>query len=96
MSCIPGGGEDGWDQSLTFITNPSLGYSIFVVKGDLPDCEADQILRMIRVEQMQRPRLIGEEAALRDQRYHRLYPTYPPTPSGILLYIGPDRGRAGM
>lgn len=43
------------------------GYSIFVVKGDLPDCEADQILRMIRVEQMQRPRLIGEEAALRDQ-----------------------------
>ncbi|XP_075700444.1 ataxin-3 [Rhinoderma darwinii] len=43
------------------------GYSIFVVKGDLPDCEADQILQMIRVQQMQRPRLIGEDAALRDQ-----------------------------
>uniref|UniRef100_A0A2R8M946 Ataxin-3 homolog n=1 Tax=Callithrix jacchus TaxID=9483 RepID=A0A2R8M946_CALJA len=24
------------------------GYSIFVVKGDLPDCEADQLLQMIR------------------------------------------------
>uniref|UniRef100_A0A8C0V9S1 ubiquitinyl hydrolase 1 n=1 Tax=Cyanistes caeruleus TaxID=156563 RepID=A0A8C0V9S1_CYACU len=39
------------------------GYSIFVVKGDLPDCEADQLLQMIRVQQMQRPKLIGEEAA---------------------------------
>ncbi|NXK97874.1 ATX3 protein, partial [Formicarius rufipectus] len=45
------------------------GYSIFVVKGDLPDCEADQLLQMIRVQQMQRPKLIGEEAAQsRDQR----------------------------
>ncbi|NXR99649.1 ATX3 protein, partial [Oxylabes madagascariensis] len=45
------------------------GYSIFVVKGDLPDCEADQLLQMIRVQQMQRPKLIGEDAAqLRDQR----------------------------
>ncbi|NWX12598.1 ATX3 protein, partial [Aegotheles bennettii] len=48
------------------------GYSIFVVKGDLPDCEADQLLQMIRVQQMQRPKLIGEEAAqLRDQRLPR-------------------------
>uniref|UniRef100_A0A8B9P072 ubiquitinyl hydrolase 1 n=1 Tax=Accipiter nisus TaxID=211598 RepID=A0A8B9P072_9AVES len=39
------------------------GYSIFVVKGDLPDCEADQLLQMIRVQQMQRPKLIGEETA---------------------------------
>lgn len=45
------------------------GYSIFVVKGDLPECEADQLLQMIRVQQMQRPKLIGEEAAQsRDQR----------------------------
>ncbi|KAM9064665.1 ataxin-3 isoform X1 [Sarcophilus harrisii] len=45
------------------------GYSIFVVKGDLPDCEADQLLQMIRVKQMHRPRLIGEELAqLKDQR----------------------------
>ncbi|XP_040107846.1 ataxin-3-like isoform X4 [Oryx dammah] len=39
------------------------GYSIFVVKGDLPDCEADQLLQMIRVPQMHRPKLIGEELA---------------------------------
>nr|XP_009688076.1 PREDICTED: ataxin-3 isoform X3 [Struthio camelus australis] len=45
------------------------GYSIFVVKGDLPDCEADQLLQMIRVQQIQRPKLIGEETAQsRDQR----------------------------
>uniref|UniRef100_A0A8C9L4Q3 ubiquitinyl hydrolase 1 n=1 Tax=Pavo cristatus TaxID=9049 RepID=A0A8C9L4Q3_PAVCR len=45
------------------------GYSIFVVKGDLPDCEADQLLQMIRVQQVQRPKLIGEETAQsRDQR----------------------------
>ncbi|KAM6201507.1 ataxin-3 [Rhynchocyon petersi] len=48
------------------------GYSIFVVKGDLPDCEADQLLQMIRVQQMQRPKLIGEELAqLRDQRVQK-------------------------
>ncbi|NWS51485.1 ATX3 protein, partial [Chunga burmeisteri] len=48
------------------------GYSIFVVKGDLPDCEADQLLQMIRVQQMQRPKLIGEETAQsRDQRLLR-------------------------
>ncbi|MGH0154518.1 UNVERIFIED_CONTAM: hypothetical protein FKN15_029846 [Acipenser sinensis] len=39
------------------------GYSIFVIRGDLPDCEADQILGIVRVEQTQRPKLIGEEAA---------------------------------
>ncbi|KAL4656394.1 ataxin-3 isoform X1 [Arapaima gigas] len=39
------------------------GYSIFVIRGNLPDCEAEQILRIMRVEQRQRPRLIGEEAA---------------------------------
>uniref|UniRef100_A0A8B9EBX1 ubiquitinyl hydrolase 1 n=1 Tax=Anser cygnoides TaxID=8845 RepID=A0A8B9EBX1_ANSCY len=45
------------------------GYSIFVVKGDLPDCEADQLLQMIRVQQVQRPKLIGEETAQsREQR----------------------------
>ncbi|XP_010214033.1 PREDICTED: ataxin-3 isoform X1 [Tinamus guttatus] len=45
------------------------GYSIFVVKGELPDCEADQLLQMIRVQQMQRPKLIGEETAQsREQR----------------------------
>ncbi|KAJ6661862.1 hypothetical protein lerEdw1_013033 [Lerista edwardsae] len=48
------------------------GYSIFVVKGDLPDCEADQLLQMIRVQQMQRPKLIGEETLQsRDQRIQK-------------------------
>ncbi|XP_051579222.1 ataxin-3 isoform X2 [Myxocyprinus asiaticus] len=39
------------------------GYSIFVISGNLPDCEADQILRIMRVEQQQRPKLIGEDEA---------------------------------
>nr|XP_020657855.1 ataxin-3 isoform X1 [Pogona vitticeps] len=48
------------------------GYSIFVVKGDLPDCEADQLLQMIRVQQMQRPKLIGEETPQsKDQRVQK-------------------------
>ncbi|XP_076979497.1 ataxin-3 isoform X5 [Tamandua tetradactyla] len=48
------------------------GYSIFVVKGELPDCEADQLLQMIRVQQMHRPKLIGEELAqLKDQRVQK-------------------------
>ncbi|XP_075782816.1 ataxin-3 isoform X7 [Pelodiscus sinensis] len=48
------------------------GYSIFVVKGDLPDCEADQLLQMIQVQQMQRPKLIGEETAQSmDQRVQK-------------------------
>ncbi|XP_041428950.1 ataxin-3 isoform X2 [Xenopus laevis] len=47
------------------------GYSIFVVKGDLPECEADQLLQMVQVHQSQRPRLIGEDAAARDQRVQR-------------------------
>ncbi|KAM9090769.1 ataxin-3 isoform 7-T7 [Megaptera novaeangliae] len=48
------------------------GYSIFVVKGDLPDCEADQLLQMVRVQQMHRPKLIGEELAqLKEQRVQK-------------------------
>lgn len=41
----------------------STGYSIFVIRGNLPECEAEQILRFMRVQQQQRPRLIGEEEA---------------------------------
>ncbi|XP_056623132.1 ataxin-3 [Triplophysa dalaica] len=41
------------------------GYSIFVIQGNLPDCEADQILGIMRVEQQQRPKLIGEDEAQR-------------------------------
>ncbi|TMS21790.1 Ataxin-3 [Larimichthys crocea] len=39
------------------------GYSIFVIRGNLPECEAEQILGFMRVQQQQRPRLIGEEDA---------------------------------
>ncbi|KAL7379753.1 hypothetical protein ABVT39_005388 [Epinephelus coioides] len=37
------------------------GYSIFVIRGNLPECEAEQILGIMRVQQQQRPRLIGED-----------------------------------
>ena len=48
------------------------GYSIFVVKGDLPDCKANQLLQMIRVQQMHQPKLIGEELAqLKEQRVQK-------------------------
>lgn len=40
-----------------------LGYSIFVIRGNLPECEADQLLQIMRVEQHHRPKLIGEEEA---------------------------------
>ncbi|KAF7704591.1 ataxin-3 [Silurus meridionalis] len=39
------------------------GYSIFVIRGNLPECEADQLLQIMRVEQQQRPKLIGEDEA---------------------------------
>ncbi|XP_077476748.1 ataxin-3 isoform X2 [Stigmatopora argus] len=39
------------------------GYSIFVIRGHLPDCEAEQILGIMRVQQQQRPKLIGEDQA---------------------------------
>ncbi|XP_030637192.1 ataxin-3 [Chanos chanos] len=44
------------------------GYSIFVIRGNLPECEADQILRIMRVEQQQRPKLIGEDEAQTSSR----------------------------
>ncbi|KAI4803622.1 hypothetical protein JOQ06_029157 [Pogonophryne albipinna] len=39
------------------------GYSIFVIRGNLPECEAEQILGIMRVHQQQRPKLIGEDEA---------------------------------
>ncbi|KAM8833638.1 ataxin-3 [Synchiropus picturatus] len=39
------------------------GYSIFVILGNLPECEAEQILNIMRVQQQQRPKLIGEDEA---------------------------------
>uniref|UniRef100_H2SND7 ubiquitinyl hydrolase 1 n=1 Tax=Takifugu rubripes TaxID=31033 RepID=H2SND7_TAKRU len=39
------------------------GYSIFVIRGNLPECEAEQILKIMRVQQQRRPKLIGEEEA---------------------------------
>lgn len=34
-----------------------------MIRGNLPECEAEQILGIMRVQQQQRPRLIGEEEA---------------------------------
>ncbi|XP_054909275.1 ataxin-3 isoform X1 [Poeciliopsis prolifica] len=45
------------------------GYSIFVIRGNLPECEAEQILGIMRVHQQQRPRLIGEDEAQTSMRY---------------------------
>lgn len=45
----------------TFLGSITTDYSIFVVKGDLPDCEAEQLLQMFRVQQMYWPKLIGEK-----------------------------------
>ncbi|KAF7658030.1 hypothetical protein LDENG_00018900 [Lucifuga dentata] len=39
------------------------GYAIFVIRGNLPECEAEQILGIMRVQQQQRPKLIGEDEA---------------------------------
>ncbi|XP_028926863.1 ataxin-3 isoform X7 [Ornithorhynchus anatinus] len=50
----------------TFLQQPSGNMDdsgFFSIQGDLPDCEADQLLQMIRVQQIQRPKLIGEELA---------------------------------
>ncbi|XP_078418353.1 ataxin-3 isoform X2 [Cetorhinus maximus] len=43
------------------------GYSIFVVRGELPECEADELLKRMRVVQRERPKLIGEEANQRTE-----------------------------
>ncbi|XP_042193896.1 ataxin-3 isoform X1 [Callorhinchus milii] len=43
------------------------GYSIFVLRGDLPECEADELLKIMRVVQQERPKLIGEEGTQRTQ-----------------------------
>nr|XP_037852137.1 ataxin-3-like protein [Chlorocebus sabaeus] len=48
-------------------------YSVFVVKGDLPDCEADQLLQIISVEEMDRPKL--NEKKLAKEKDHRVYKT---------------------
>ncbi|XP_010357811.1 ataxin-3-like protein [Rhinopithecus roxellana] len=48
-------------------------YSVFVVKGDLPDCEADQLLQIISVEEMDRPKLNGKKLA--KEKDHRVYKT---------------------
>ncbi|KAM9777612.1 LOW QUALITY PROTEIN: ataxin-3 [Neosynchiropus ocellatus] len=50
------------------------GYSIFVILGNLPECEAEQILNIMRVQQQQRPKLIGEDEAQTSQGvFHLLF-----------------------
>ncbi|XP_055123180.1 ataxin-3-like protein isoform X1 [Symphalangus syndactylus] len=49
-------------------------YSVFVIKGDLPDCEADQLLQIISVEEMDTPKLNGKK--LLKEKEHRVYKTF--------------------
>uniref|UniRef100_S4RHH9 ubiquitinyl hydrolase 1 n=1 Tax=Petromyzon marinus TaxID=7757 RepID=S4RHH9_PETMA len=39
------------------------GYAIFAVRGSFPECEADQLLRLMPAVQNERPRLLSELAA---------------------------------
>ncbi|XP_069772333.1 ataxin-3 [Narcine bancroftii] len=48
------------------------GYSIFVVRGELPECEADELLKRMRVVQHERPKLIGEETNQQTGTDHRV------------------------
>lgn len=41
-----------------------VGYSIFIVTGDLPECEADIVLRLAPAVQPVKPRLINENSAI--------------------------------
>ena len=36
------------------------GYAIYIVTGPIPDCQADQILRLAPAVQNERPKLLGE------------------------------------
>nr|XP_008987199.2 ataxin-3-like protein [Callithrix jacchus] len=48
------------------------GYSVFVVKGDLPDCEADQFLQTIRVKEIDHPKLTERKLPQeKQQRDHK-------------------------
>ncbi|XP_043553149.1 ataxin-3 isoform X1 [Chiloscyllium plagiosum] len=49
------------------------GYSIFVVRGELPECDADEILKSLRVVQQDRPKLIGEDANQRTEIGQRVH-----------------------
>ena len=44
----------------TLISFCFAGYSIFVVLGTFPDCEADQLLKLIPAVQTVKPKLISE------------------------------------
>ena len=47
--------------SIFILHNFSTGYSIFVVIGDLPLCEADQLLKLVPAVQIIKPRLLGDQ-----------------------------------
>uniref|UniRef100_UPI00398F5718 ataxin-3 isoform X5 n=1 Tax=Pristiophorus japonicus TaxID=55135 RepID=UPI00398F5718 len=74
---------DQWFNLNSLLTGPELisdtylalflaqlqqeGYSIFVVRGELPECEADELLKRMKVVQRERPKLIGEDANQRTE-----------------------------
>ncbi|XP_786733.3 ataxin-3 isoform X1 [Strongylocentrotus purpuratus] len=44
------------------------GYSIFVIRGSLPECEADQLLRLIPAVQTHPPKLLSDDAQSSNQK----------------------------
>ncbi|XP_009195462.2 ataxin-3-like protein [Papio anubis] len=59
-----------------FLQQPSENMDdsgFFSIQGDLPDCEADQLLQIISVEEMDRPKLNGKKLA--KEKDHRVYKT---------------------
>lgn len=50
-----------YQYHLTYITFIIVGYSIFIVTGNLPECEADVLLKVLPANQPVKPRLINEK-----------------------------------
>ncbi|XP_054758110.1 ataxin-3-like isoform X1 [Lytechinus pictus] len=75
---------DQWFNLNSLLTGPELishtylsmflaqlqkeGYSIFVIRGSLPECEADQLLRLIPAVQTQPPKLLSDLVQSSNQR----------------------------
>uniref|UniRef100_A0A8C7QZ63 ubiquitinyl hydrolase 1 n=1 Tax=Oncorhynchus mykiss TaxID=8022 RepID=A0A8C7QZ63_ONCMY len=63
------------------------GYSIFVIRGNLPGCDAEQILGIMKVQQQERPKLIGEneaQSSLQKKRQGSVLETGPGVEEGVV------------
>ncbi|XP_054328783.1 ataxin-3-like protein [Pongo pygmaeus] len=64
------------EEYLAFLQQPSENMDdtgFFSIQGDLPDCEADQLLQIISVEEMDTPKLNGKKSV--KEKEHRVYKT---------------------